>query len=575
MPNEDNPKGGVHLNWGFGEARGHSPAARREADVPFELLIVGDFGGARDGRVRDISSEDFQSLLASFGAAVTMAVPNRLGSTPPALAVNLPIASMRDLDPKAAGARIPEIVAAQKLAAAFAEGRSADFETLAADRKLDLVVTALRRTAPAKSASAAPASPPATVDDGALDRLLGMIDMPGEPARPDPAKAAVAAFISAQAKPQAPAATGSASAIEALVLAQIREAVADPAWLGIEAAWRSLRLIFTARGQRAASRLSLCDVERDALVTAMESDAFAEALAEAPPMRAILVLGAFARSPKDLDELDRVALVAERLATPAIVSLAADFLGAPPQDVAAMDDPAALLEAPGYAAWRGLRSRVESRSLLAAWNDFVLRPNAGEAPVLWGEPGIIVAAQILRSLVRTGWPTEILGAESALGGLDVVETTVGGRAAAIPLRAAPDLTRARDLAEEGLACLMARPDRDQVWLTRAPCLYAQGRAAETDRKAMEILNSLPFGFVSAYFEHLLRAESALFAKDRSDEQAADALQTLLNDVLLTTGQGGAARVESFEEEGRRRFEATIRLGGAVLGGFDFSFDFAL
>jgi predicted component of type VI protein secretion system len=354
--------------------------------------------------------------------------------------------------------------------------------------------------------------------------------------------------------------------------AQIREAAAHPAWLTLEAAWRSLRVIFAARERRTATRLFLCDVGRDRLAEVMESDAFADVLTDAPPMRAILVLGGFSRAPRDLDELDRIALVAERLATPTIVSLDADFLGATPRDVAAMDDPAALLEAPAYAAWRGLRGRVESNSLFAAWNDFALRPSAGEAPVLWGEPGVIVAAQILRSLARTGWPTEIFGAESALGGLDVVETMIGGRAVAIPLRAAPDLGRVRDLAEEGLACLMARPDRDQAWLTRAPSLHALGRTPEADRKAMETLNSLPFSFVSAYFEDLLETHGAPLA---SDEEAAATLQRLLNDVLLTTGEDGAARVEPVEDNGERRFEATIRLGRTVMGGFDFSFDFAL
>src|SRR5262249_32928435 len=140
-----------------------------------------------------------------------------------------------------------------------------------------------------------------------------------------------------------------------------------------------------------------------------------------------------------------------------------------------------------------------------------------------------------------------------------------------PLRAAPDLSRARDLAEEGLACLIARPDRDQVWLTRAPSLHALGRTPEADRKAMENLNSLPFSFVSSYFEDLLHTHGARLA---SQGEAAAALEQLLNDVLLTTGEGGVARVEPFEENGERRFEATIRLGRTVMGGFDFSFDFA-
>src|SRR5262249_30781759 len=148
-----------------------------------------------------------------------------------------------------------------------------------------------------------------------------------------------------------------------------------------------------------------------------------------------------------------------------------------------------------------------------------------------------------RSLARLDWPTDIVGAESAIDGLDVAETeTHGGREVAIPLRALVSADSARIFAHEGIACLVCRPDRDQAWFVRTPSLHGLSAMAEADRKIMESFNSLPFRFVSAYFENLLRNNSALFAGTRSSNEAAAAIAQLLDDVLMTTGPGASARV---------------------------------
>jgi predicted component of type VI protein secretion system len=579
MPDNDEPQGGLRLDAGFGDGGSVSHPARLAADLPFRLLVVGDFGGP-EGRLVDASGENVPSLLASFGATVELEAPNRLGSTPRALAIRLAVASLRDLDPKTIRARVPALVDAECLRDAFQSKSSpAELERLAARADLDRVVAALRAAPAASSSSAAPSTAPARVesDDGSLDRLLDMVETP---APPDVAKAAVSAFVASLGKTHS-AAPASNDAVAGLLAEQAQDISAHPAWLGVEAAWRSLQMIFSARASRAATRIEILQARRGALADVIEGEGFGEAIAGVS-LNAILVLGAFSRSVKDLEDLDRIARVAQRLATPTIVSLDKDFFGVSPASVSTMDNPGALLEGQGYAAWRGLRGRGESDWLFACWNDFVLRSNAADAPLLWGEPGVIVATQILRSLARTGWPTEILGAETALGGLELAEVeTRGGRRSAIALRALMDLGVARDLGREGVICLACRPDRDAVWLARAPSLHAHGAAPEAERRAMENLGGLPFRFVSTYFENLLGGAAAALSPCGADaEEIAASIARLARDALIPTGLGGAAHVTPVapapeDDRDMRRFEVSIRLGRDVMGGFEFSFDLAL
>lgn len=541
MDSDQKPQGGVRLDMAFGERRDSAPLARSDAALTFRLAIVGDFGGEGTGRPRDISGEDIADLLASFGAVASLEVPNRLASAPPALALRLPLASVRDLDPRTIASRLPTVAEDAPLASAAAQQ-------------------------PAGTPDG-PTTRPDTAgeqDDGAIDRLLGMIDAPQTPTTP---QAAVSALLSSIARPRSAPAPATPAASPRLQ-AQMREVVTHPSWLALEAAWRSLRLIVTARGSRAATRLSLYDVPRDGIADLLNGEEFGHVTADVD-LTAILVVGAFGRSARDLDALDRVAEAAARIGVPVIVSLAQDFLGAPPETVVGMDNPRALLEGPGYGAWRGLRGRDESRLLFATWNDVVLRPAAGEAPILWGEPGVILAAQILRSLARLDWPTDLAGAASALGGLDVAEIAVRGGSAAIPLRAAAGPGTARELADAGILSLVCRADRDAAWFTHARPVHGPEAMAEADRKAMETFVSLPFLFVSSYLDVLLRRNGETFARGLSGAEAADAIARLLKDVLRTTGPGAAARVEP---TGNGGFEATIRLGDAVMDGFTFAFD---
>lgn len=573
MTGEDRPQGGVHLNAGFGGLQSHTPHAVATAPR-FELLIVGAFGS--ESRMSDLTSEDIASALAGHGAVIRFDVPNHLGSEPPALAITLPVRSLRDLDPSTIAARVPEIVKAEAIAAEIA--RSGSFAGLDAEAKgprFDKLTAALAGQLPA-SRPATSGSALAAAGDNSLDSLLSLVDVPGAQQQADPASAAISAFLSSTRGPQSAPSTASASRPDA-VTRQIEAIARHPTWLATEAAWRGLKLVLSARGRGTKPSLKLWDLGGESITDALANDEFIGALAEgaeAARWSAILVIGAFGTSAADLEALRHLALLGYASQTPVIVSLAADFFGKPAAEVAAMDNPAALLDGPAHAAWRGLRDRPESQFLFAAWNDVVLRAGEGEAP-LWGDAGLIVAAQILASLSRTGWPTEILGNQNPVEGLDVVELPVrGGKAIALPLRAPLDGGVARDLARDGLMALVGRADRDQAWLVRAAAVHQYGAVTDEMKAAMEGFAGLPFRFVSSLLESVCRERVETLPRGLSDHDAALLIEQALSDLIQTTGPGAAVNVAptSPSGDGARAFEVSVTLGREVMGGFGFSFD---
>ncbi|TCR68361.1 type VI secretion system contractile sheath large subunit [Bosea sp. BK604] len=573
MTGEDRPLGGVHLNAGFGGLQSRTP--HEVAAAPrFELLIVGDFGG--ESRMSDLTSEDIASALAGHGAVIRFDVPNHLGSEPPALAIALPVRSLRDLDPGTIAARVPEIVKAEAIAAEIARsGSVAGLDAEAKGPRFDKLTAALAGQLRTPRQAAA-ATAPAAAEDNSLDSLLSLVDVPGAPQQADPASAAISAFLSSTRGPQA-APSGASAARPDAVTRQIEAITRHPAWLTAEAAWRGLKLVLSARGRGTKPALKLWDLGGESITDALANDGFIGALAETAQearWSAILVVGAFGTSAADFEALRHLALLGYASQTPVIVSLAAGFFGKPAAEVAAMDNPAALLDGPAHAAWRGLRDRPESQFLFAAWNDVVLRAGEGQAP-LWGDAGLVVAAQILSSLSRSGWPTEILGNQNPVEGLDVVELSVrGGKTIALPLCAALDGGVARDLARDGLMALVGRADRDQAWLVRAAAVHQYGAVTDEMKAAMEGFAGLPFRFVSSLLESVSRERVETLPRGISDHDAALLIEQALSDLVQTTGPGAAVTVAptAASQDGARAFEVSVTLGREVMGGFGFSFD---
>lgn len=536
---DDAAAGGIHLGMRFGRLADPAPVARAPLEIGFRLFVVGDFGGAGDGAPVEVEDPDLSRLMGRLGAAVSLEVPNLVAAAPPALAVHLPIATLRDLDPARLADRVPAIA------------------------------TAAAADAPAPRSASAPAAPLVDADDGgALDRLLEMVDPPRRTADAT-AGAALSAFIAAGARP---AAAPLPAVLSPRAEAQLRAIAAHPRWIAVETAWRTLRLLVAAAAGRPATRIFVCDLPDDGdLAALLDAEALAALLPAAEDQGAVVFLGAFGPSPRDLERLDAIAAAAERYSLPAIVTLSDGFFGRPAAAVAKMDNPGSLLAAPALAAWRGLVAREEAGWLFPCWNDVVLRPATGPAAALFGGAGAVLASRVLASLSAGGWPTEILGTAAAIGGLDLLEAPgPDGRPAALPVRAAAGPDVARLLGADGIACLVARPNRDQAWFVTAPAAAA-GAAGGGDQETATF-SSLPFRFLSAILETRLQAAAGTVA-GTADAAAAAAIDAAVRGLVEASGPGADVSVALVAMlEGRRHFDVTVRFGAAVMGGFAFSLE---
>jgi len=555
----DGHGGGVRVVGGFGAlpVSDHQPVA---APGAFRLAIIGDFGGDGTGLPHSLTHDDLNALPGRLGVNIKAVVPNRLGSASPSIGVTIPIGTLRDLDPIAATGHVPEIAAAE----AFLTHRDPRGATSAA---IDKVTALVQRPI---SQPVGGILQPSAEDDDAISRLLSIVDTPTAPAD---GRQAVSALMSAvvgnktsesRAFPDLPEA-------RALIDAQRRDIVTHPAWIAVEAAWRGLKVLLSALDARMPVAIEIRDVRRGELAQQLPAILAESNETFAPGLGAAVVLGAFGSSPADLDQLDQLAAAAEMGGVPVMLSLSADFFGAEPQRVARMDHPGALLEGPAYNGWRGLRQRDESQWLTALWNDVLLREETNVAPALWGEPAIMAAALLLRSVARTGWPSEILGPDAAITGLEVATTDIGGgRTAASPLRALITYDAARSLAQSGVAALAARPDRDHVFLVSAPTLFDASHSGHANSDEAGRTTSLPYHLVTARFQQTLAGLLA-GVTTFDPETLATRVEHLLRELLLSTGPGATADVQVIDEPAGAALHVSVHFGRNVLDGVGLDF----
>jgi type VI secretion system protein ImpC len=235
-----------------------------------------------------------------------------------------------------------------------------------------------------------------------------------------------------------------------------------------------------------------------------------------------------------------------------------------------------------YDGWRALREKEVSRWLVAAFNPVLGRepyrvrlgdtaweerfPRDGDRP--WMDPAWAVAGLAARSSARMEWATEItLGSGAELAGFPVRPHPAGTGAGAtqIPLGAALTDQAARDLAKQGIAALACRPNRDGVFLVRAPVVRSPSRYGVTAADAASRrMATLPYQFLAARVARVV--EEQLEREDLAQADVAPALHLALRSLVANTGQGSHVEVNTTSGEEGHRLRVTTRTGNAVLGG---------
>jgi len=91
--------------------------AREEVELPHKLLVVGDFTQRPDEtplgerKRADINKDNFNDVMRSENLTLDLKVPNKLveGDDASDLSVNLRVGTLKDLEPEAVAAQVPEL----------------------------------------------------------------------------------------------------------------------------------------------------------------------------------------------------------------------------------------------------------------------------------------------------------------------------------------------------------------------------------------------------------------------------------------------------------------------------------
>lgn len=496
-----------------------------QAPLAFRMLIVGDFGRKRpeDSPVGlTVRGEAPASLPEQFEVMIECSVENLLGSDPPHLDIQLPVRRLSDFTDKALSANIEPLRRAAALRQAVAAGYAqldsfADLDKLVAamhERPLPAAVVPWGDDRPAPGdanllQSILDGGPPSTAratGSGGLSSLIGSIARSAQPATaPHSLKEKLAALDTAVAQQ----------------LTAIRE---HPRFAAIEAVWRGLQLLL--RNRSPDIQLDLIDVPAKDAARCLLSQVVPDELErmDGAPLNCVLVLGATANDIEGIERLAYCAAAGSALHVPVLASLRQEFFADAGDDAAS--------------AWTLLRSDSHAQWLAVCVGDLVLDAAERNAP-LWGEPGWAVAALVLSSIARTGWPTDLADpAAAAIAGLDLHEVSARGGATMWPLRQPQGADAVAQLRALGVVALAARPNRDHVFLPAAPIAVAADGAEAvllSDRLLVSILMAR------------LR-EATLVVSGASDAGWAEAIRSVLAALLSAPNGLRGLRVDPYPRD---------------------------
>lgn len=93
----------------------HTGGAQRKLELPLKLMVMGDYSNGREQRPLSergkvaIDRNNFDSVLAEFGPAVQLQVPDTLAAEPGDTGVALSFRCMKDFEPEQVARQMPSL----------------------------------------------------------------------------------------------------------------------------------------------------------------------------------------------------------------------------------------------------------------------------------------------------------------------------------------------------------------------------------------------------------------------------------------------------------------------------------
>ncbi len=93
----------------------HTGGAQKKVELPLKLMMMGDYSNGKEQRPLsersklDINKNNFDSVLAEYSPALTLAVENTLSDDRSETSVELNFRSMKDFEPEQVARQIPQL----------------------------------------------------------------------------------------------------------------------------------------------------------------------------------------------------------------------------------------------------------------------------------------------------------------------------------------------------------------------------------------------------------------------------------------------------------------------------------
>lgn len=486
--------------------------AQRAVELPLRLLLVSDLvpdarisGWSGPSRIRVVDKNSFGELLREWSPRLRIEVPNLISNTPRELEIELHFHHLDDFHPFTIARQVPPLATlldVRKLIDEVQKGEISlpDFRTGLHELGIDkgwaeqlYEKLAASTGLGARSGTSTGTDVPVEPEDekGALDRLLGMVDLGDESAisespAPDTRSARamdalLQAITGAPARKPVPEPSAASMLVQELdekIEEQVNAILCHAAVRKLESAWRGLKFLVDRINFRARIQLEVLAAEKKDLDDALYHQVLIpeHERKEGPPLSMMIVDHTFGNMREDISLLEDLADTAASMQVPLIGTVSHEFFGvAQASGLARLPVLRQYLERPEYLEWHKLRAKEKSGYLALALPSFLLRPSYGhdhpaegfvftETGALWGNASLLVGAAVASGFVTSGWPTHFMGPGYGTGNLPVFRSESGS----IPLQAIfPEKTQL-DLSDAGFVVVACYPNRDEAYIAHAP-----------------------------------------------------------------------------------------------------------
>ena len=568
MTGQDEKKGAISsFSIGLGS---NAPMATPIAPPPpFRVLVAGDFGLTGQQAAINVTGLDIADILATNSAQFSLRAANNLGSHPSELEEEITFASPKDLRPAIVNRKFRfsrDLEAAGQDTAQIA-GHGQRYDLVLKDLQQQGASATVDGTAPeAKSTASQPSgdtSPRGGAADG-LEALFSMVDVPTEPERSTDsgsiAKAAVDAFVQKTMREERHPAekagsSNNTSPASKLADRQSRAFFATPKLQTVLANWHSLKLLLTELPASLPLELHLLQLDHD-----LSAEDLADRLggADAALLEelydAVLFANSLGVSGRDAETVKTIARTCADADTVALLTLDPDFSGLPGEQLASMESPHQVLDAPGYEIFQSLREFQAASHIALFWNDARLSLADAAYPAIYSPSAWIALSRVLAQLEREVFPHLPVGVPADFDGLEVEESLSKGRAVAIATRylagpgAAPSLTQCGINVLEGVA-------------NRTSLVFCRAVTARTGKEGRGSLDQALL--VSRLFSLFQEALGGALSPEQTPQERVAAIAGNLDKLSASLAGQVSFQVQRMEAED----QDLINVSAAVLGGW--------